>query len=514
MRVDLPATGTPPETPQGLTGTVYPDAVLLTWDDPNDDSITGYRILRRNWATSGDNEFDVHVDDTGKASAYYYDDQNVTPETAYVYRIQARNEHGLSDRSRWFNANTPAEPTPTPTPDPTPKTEPVPDPTPESGETTRSTHNTGDWAARKQKAFDECIKLSRDGAVAHCNSGYKHLTIVQNSGSYEIDWSWWDDELTASTKGAPEGYSIILERYTFRLDPEDSPDYRGRFDKAIVYETDSCEFGGNPGVWMCNRASTNTVPRDRNGRPTPERTYYEISPRDITTWSGSLTQRGTWVADMRVARIPDDHLDNSNYVRCNQILYDVKMFEMHLYGTTARYNDPAMNESAHVLVHGGNGFGPQSEPGPKSKSEPTPDDFPNNTGTGGRVVVNESAIGFIGRLGLDRDAFKVDLEAGGRYRIEVREAEVIDGFTDGTLFDPGVVLRDTDFTLFTAANGNPDPRYMDDDSGVGLNARLDNIRPSADGTYFITVENTGVQNDGSGVAADEDSYRLYVTRTN
>ena len=55
---------------------------------------------------------------------------------------------------------------------------------------------------------------------------------------------------------------------------------------------------------------------------------------------------------------------------------------------------------------------------------------------------------------------------------------------------------------------------MDDDSGVGLNARLDNIRPSADGAYFITVENTGVQNDGSGVAADEDSYRLYVTRTN
>ena len=37
----------PPARPTGLSSTVSHDQVTLTWDDPNDDSITGYVILRR-----------------------------------------------------------------------------------------------------------------------------------------------------------------------------------------------------------------------------------------------------------------------------------------------------------------------------------------------------------------------------------------------------------------------------------------------------------------------------------
>lgn len=36
-----------PAKPTGLTGTVTHDSVTLTWDDPEDGSITGYQILRR-----------------------------------------------------------------------------------------------------------------------------------------------------------------------------------------------------------------------------------------------------------------------------------------------------------------------------------------------------------------------------------------------------------------------------------------------------------------------------------
>ena len=36
-----------PAKPTGLSATASHDQVVLTWDDPNDDSITGYVILRR-----------------------------------------------------------------------------------------------------------------------------------------------------------------------------------------------------------------------------------------------------------------------------------------------------------------------------------------------------------------------------------------------------------------------------------------------------------------------------------
>ena len=37
----------PPDKPKGLEATVSNGQVVLTWDDPEDDSITGYVILRR-----------------------------------------------------------------------------------------------------------------------------------------------------------------------------------------------------------------------------------------------------------------------------------------------------------------------------------------------------------------------------------------------------------------------------------------------------------------------------------
>ena len=37
----------PPAKPRGLSATATHDSVTLTWDDPQDDSITGYVILRR-----------------------------------------------------------------------------------------------------------------------------------------------------------------------------------------------------------------------------------------------------------------------------------------------------------------------------------------------------------------------------------------------------------------------------------------------------------------------------------
>ncbi len=112
-----PAAPQPPAQPTGLTGTVVHDRVELTWDDPGDDSITGYQILRRNKAVDDPGVFRAHVDDTGSAATSWAD-TDVEPGTFYVYRAKARNAAGLSECSSFFNADTPAYPSPEkPTPE-------------------------------------------------------------------------------------------------------------------------------------------------------------------------------------------------------------------------------------------------------------------------------------------------------------------------------------------------------------------------------------------------------------
>ena len=83
--------------------------MVLTWDDPGDDTITGYVILRRNRQTTVSGQFSELVADTGSAATTYTDD-TVAAETTYTYRIKAINEHGVSERSRWFHIDIPPAP--------------------------------------------------------------------------------------------------------------------------------------------------------------------------------------------------------------------------------------------------------------------------------------------------------------------------------------------------------------------------------------------------------------------
>ena len=99
----------PPERPQGLRAEVSHDAVSLSWDDPGDAAISGYLILRRDRDLSPVGVFEVLVEDTGSAAAAYADRQ-VQPETRYNYRVKARNAAGLSRRSNFVRADTPAAP--------------------------------------------------------------------------------------------------------------------------------------------------------------------------------------------------------------------------------------------------------------------------------------------------------------------------------------------------------------------------------------------------------------------
>ena len=85
-----------PAQPTGLLTAASESQVLLSWDDPGDDSITGYRMLRRSkdGDTYGDGqgptEFGVIAEDTGSA-ATSYTDATVAAGTRYVYRVRAIN---------------------------------------------------------------------------------------------------------------------------------------------------------------------------------------------------------------------------------------------------------------------------------------------------------------------------------------------------------------------------------------------------------------------------------------
>ena len=98
----------PPGKPSNLTGTANADGtVTLSWNAPDDDSVTGYQILRRR-PSEGENTLLVHVNDTG-ITATQYTDNDVTPDVRHTYRVKAINAVGISKWSNYVRV-TPTQP--------------------------------------------------------------------------------------------------------------------------------------------------------------------------------------------------------------------------------------------------------------------------------------------------------------------------------------------------------------------------------------------------------------------
>ena len=75
--------------------------------NPDDDSITGYAILRRDKDLQPEEgTFFTVTSDTGTAATTYTDD-TVEPDKRYVYRIKAINANGMSEISSWARGYTP-----------------------------------------------------------------------------------------------------------------------------------------------------------------------------------------------------------------------------------------------------------------------------------------------------------------------------------------------------------------------------------------------------------------------
>ncbi len=87
----------PPPAPLDLAARATHDSVTLTWEAPDDSTVTGYRVLRRR--PSDQRELAVHVEDTGTTTTTYLDTKDVAAGTKYIYRVQAINEGGVGAAS-------------------------------------------------------------------------------------------------------------------------------------------------------------------------------------------------------------------------------------------------------------------------------------------------------------------------------------------------------------------------------------------------------------------------------
>ena len=97
-----------PLAPRNLSATDKEDeSVTLTWDAPDDDSITGYQILRRR-PSEGEASLLIRVENTGNTDTSYTD-ADVIPNVLHVYRVSAIGKSGKSRNSNRAEV-TPVEP--------------------------------------------------------------------------------------------------------------------------------------------------------------------------------------------------------------------------------------------------------------------------------------------------------------------------------------------------------------------------------------------------------------------
>ena len=159
--------GSVPARPTGLSTVATHESVTLTWNAPEDDSITHYKVLRRDPEVHAAYHFVTIEDDTGTAATRYTDD-TVKPGKRYIYRVKAVNPHGVSTWSRHAGASTPAAPAAVPA-----------RPT---GLSTVATHEsvTLTWNAPDDDSITHYQVLRRDRDV---HPAYQFVTIEIDTGT-------------------------------------------------------------------------------------------------------------------------------------------------------------------------------------------------------------------------------------------------------------------------------------------------------------------------------------------
>ena len=407
----------PPAVPTGLATAVSHDLVTLSWDDPGDDTISGYVILRRDKAVHPRGTFVTLAPHT-HSTATTYIDASIDPERRYVYRVKAISPAGTSDRSTWVRAYTPAAP-----PKPSPSLPAKP-----RGLATEPSHDTValSWNDPADGTVTGYVILRRDKDV-HPRGTFQ--TINPDTGTAATSY------LDATAE--PE------RRYVYRIKAVNSHGYSTISRWARGYTP-----AAPRAVFIDGDNQNDQDQQDGTGG-------HDQDQQDGTGGHDQDQQDGTDQHDQDQQDGTDQH---------DQDQQD---------GPDGK-DDPA----------GAPGNGTPPGPGTRANVSEGGTDLPTSTATTGQVDVGGTVTGTIGSAG-DNDWFRVELEAGTRYQIDLEGSDT----GRGTVSDPVINgVRD--------AEGNAITGTLNDDSGVGINARTV-FTPTASGTHYIDMRAVEASDTGT-----------------
>ena len=469
--------GAAPGKPRGLTATPSPHEVVLTWDDPGDASITGYVILRRVRVNNTGGDFSVLVADTGTA-ALTYTDNTVAAGLTYTYRIKAINEHGVSERSRWFHVDTPAAP--------------VPDKP--RGLEAAATHDsvTLSWDDPGDDSITGYLILRRVPGVdpqGHFNE------LVADTGTAATTYT--DDTVAAETRytyriKAINGAGTSERSRWFHIDTPAAPEAAegddpggkgGRVGGGAPGGPGNRANVAEPSDGDCAASTSTTCEVDVGGSVTgniesgTDKDWFkvdlEMGKRYQIDLEGEDTGRGTLgnpfltLYDASGSSLMVNDIDSGVGLNARLIYAPTANGTYYVQaadpGVDSNFGGATGTYTLSVIVLGANGV---------SEAD---DDFPVTTATTGRVEVGASATGNIDRS-FDQDWFRLDLEAGKTYQIDL-EGDTGGG---GTLGDP--YLRNIRDSSGTEISGTEN----DDIVGGVADSRVV-FTPTADGAYYLVA---------------------------
>ena len=468
--------------------------MTLTWDDPNDDSITGYVILRCIPGVDPEGQFDEMVPNTGSAATTYTDD-TVSAETRYTYRIKAINGYGTSERSRWCHINVPAAPGQ----EAQQATEPPAPPTGLSAEVVAHDSVTLTWDDPNDASVSGYVVLRLDFVQSDL------ATVAADTGTTAT--SYTDDTLEPDTL-----YFYYAQAINARGESELS-------HYAVAHTP----------------ADPNPTPVEPPARPTGLASA-AASDLVLLSWADPQDDSVTGYRILRrqgIADVTEDFLTLAEDTGSAETSYTddtVENGRVYVYRVLAigpgGVSEPSRDVRVRTTVpvpppNRPRGLPSQGTPQPRQSVSEGGTDLSDDGTTTGRLEVGDSVTGNIDSNG-DVDAFAIELVQGRTYRFDLEGSET----EQGTLADPRIkyiFLLNSANALSVILNTN------DEDSGEGKNSRLTLTvgtapggTPYPTGTYYIVVEEEGNNNTGtyrlsmeqvagSGYGRDHDRERELAT---
>ena len=522
--------GSAPAKPTGLSATATHDQVILTWDNPNDDAITGYLVLRADTVNGAPGEFVAIAPDTG-SNETAYTDTTVESERSYVYRVHAISPEEVSRPSPDLQVDTPAPPDPADLAPSNLAAQLVDggvslswDPPAEDAGSV-----TG-YEVLRARGYDEPTALAAD--IGNAATTYTDYSADAPGESY----AYRVKALRGQEKSQVSGEAVIQLPDPPSSAPGGLTAQYGNGGVLLAWNTPSEDAASVTGYEILRdegdgertimvKDTGNTATTYTDGAATQPSAVYAYRVRTIRGEERSADSNEARVhlppsAPLQVLSAPthvsvlllwadpqDPTIVGYRILRREPTADDPGEFAVlteNTGSTTTNYTDTDVAPSTSyayrvqaISPHGVSGPSrdvpvntpaapnrPRTLPAQTTRqdgtsdeatvSEPEGEDFPSSTATRGYVAIGESATGEIGRPG-DWDAFRIELDSGVTYQIDVKG----DATADGTLIDPYLRrLKDAD--------GNNLPGTSNDNANDMLNSQL-LFTPEQSGSYYIQI---------------------------